>query len=341
MRGLRVKLAIGVAVLGAVVVAAAATAGDHARLRHAAERLRGGAGDLHRCRRHVPRGDPARRGRDRVRAALRRPHGRGAPGAHPPRAARRERRHHRLPVLQPRQRPGRHPGLPAAAGAITGTITADQVVGLPAQGIAARELDELVDALRAGVAYANVHSETFPTARSAGRSAATAADRGAGARRAPGPRLRSRHLVHHDRDAGALQLGRERPRHGSSSPALPPGFGIVNEARPRVRTTRPRQALALQHRRRRPLARAFTTRRTGSCGAATAFAAGAGRDRGRARRVLERRGRRAEDRVAQDPRVPSVNARKFGSKPNATVRPAPTGSSTTAALPPSASAPSA
>ena len=50
---------------------------------------------------------------------------------------------------------------PPPPARITGTITADQVVGLPAQGIAAGELDELVDALRAGVAYANVHSETF------------------------------------------------------------------------------------------------------------------------------------------------------------------------------------
>ena len=39
--------------------------------------------------------------------------------------------------------------------------------------------------------------------------------------------------------------------------------------------------------------------------------------------------------------VPSVNARNAGSKPNATVRPLPTGSSTIPALSPSAAAPSA
>jgi CHRD domain len=51
-------------------------------------------------------------------------------------------------------------------GTVTGTIVPEDVVGAtpPAsdQGIAAGEFDELVRALRAGAAYANVHTATFP-----------------------------------------------------------------------------------------------------------------------------------------------------------------------------------
>lgn len=46
-----------------------------------------------------------------------------------------------------------------ASGTISGTITSANV--LAAQGIAVGEFNELVRALRAGVAYANVHSTTF------------------------------------------------------------------------------------------------------------------------------------------------------------------------------------
>jgi hypothetical protein len=48
------------------------------------------------------------------------------------------------------------------SGTVTGTITALEVVGPAGQGIAAGEFDELVAALRAGRAYANVHSSLFP-----------------------------------------------------------------------------------------------------------------------------------------------------------------------------------
>jgi hypothetical protein len=44
------------------------------------------------------------------------------------------------------------------AGTVTGTITADNVIGPAGQGIAAGEFAELVDAMRAGVTYANVHT---------------------------------------------------------------------------------------------------------------------------------------------------------------------------------------
>jgi hypothetical protein len=45
---------------------------------------------------------------------------------------------------------------------VSGTITPASVVGPAAQGIATGEFGELVRALRAGAAYANVHTTTFP-----------------------------------------------------------------------------------------------------------------------------------------------------------------------------------
>jgi hypothetical protein len=51
---------------------------------------------------------------------------------------------------------------PAPPATIEGTIKAENIVGPSGQGIAAGELDELLRAIRAGVAYANVHSSTFP-----------------------------------------------------------------------------------------------------------------------------------------------------------------------------------
>ena len=47
---------------------------------------------------------------------------------------------------------------PLREGTVTGTAEADDVVGPATQGIAAMEFDELVDALRAGATYANVHT---------------------------------------------------------------------------------------------------------------------------------------------------------------------------------------
>lgn len=54
------------------------------------------------------------------------------------------------------------PECPGEAGTVTGTIEADDVVGPAAQGIDAGEIDELVAAMRARAAYANVHTELFP-----------------------------------------------------------------------------------------------------------------------------------------------------------------------------------
>jgi hypothetical protein len=47
-------------------------------------------------------------------------------------------------------------------GTVTGTITPPQVLEVAGQGLAAMEFDELVDAIRAGATYANVHSAIFP-----------------------------------------------------------------------------------------------------------------------------------------------------------------------------------
>jgi hypothetical protein len=56
------------------------------------------------------------------------------------------------------------PGTPAcpANGTVTGTVTADNVIGPGGQGISAGEFAELLAAIRAGFVYANVHSVLFP-----------------------------------------------------------------------------------------------------------------------------------------------------------------------------------
>ena len=51
---------------------------------------------------------------------------------------------------------------PPPPASISGMITAADVVGPAAQGVEAGEFDELVRAIRRGVAYANVHSTKFP-----------------------------------------------------------------------------------------------------------------------------------------------------------------------------------
>jgi CHRD domain len=51
---------------------------------------------------------------------------------------------------------------PAAPATITGTIVPADVIGPSAQGIAAGEFEELVDAIREGATYVNVHSSVFP-----------------------------------------------------------------------------------------------------------------------------------------------------------------------------------
>jgi hypothetical protein len=49
------------------------------------------------------------------------------------------------------------------SGAVAGVVGAADVVGPAGQGVAASEWAEALAAIRAGVAYANVHSSKFPT----------------------------------------------------------------------------------------------------------------------------------------------------------------------------------
>jgi hypothetical protein len=52
---------------------------------------------------------------------------------------------------------------PARAASLSGAFTVQSVIGPAAQGIAAGDLDALVEAVRSRLTYANVHSTLFPT----------------------------------------------------------------------------------------------------------------------------------------------------------------------------------
>ena len=59
---------------------------------------------------------------------------------------------------------GNQPDCPATTeGTITGTITAANVTGPIAQGIAAGDLDSALEAVREGLSYVNIHGDTFPS----------------------------------------------------------------------------------------------------------------------------------------------------------------------------------
>ncbi len=57
---------------------------------------------------------------------------------------------------------GGKPACPAAGVPVNGTIVAADITPVPAQGIAAGELGEVLRALCHGVIYANVHNATYP-----------------------------------------------------------------------------------------------------------------------------------------------------------------------------------
>lgn len=57
---------------------------------------------------------------------------------------------------------GIKPACPASGGTVTGTVSASDVLALPAQGIAAGDFDKVITAMREGLTYANVHTTNFP-----------------------------------------------------------------------------------------------------------------------------------------------------------------------------------
>jgi hypothetical protein len=58
---------------------------------------------------------------------------------------------------------GGKPGCPDGTdGEVTGTITANDVLGLPAQGLDAGDFEAALRAIRSGSTYANVHTVRFP-----------------------------------------------------------------------------------------------------------------------------------------------------------------------------------
>jgi hypothetical protein len=163
MRSLRVKLAIGVAALGVVVISAAAVAGDRGKVRteltgyeetplalstpgngsFKASVARGGGEIRYELRyadlesavtqAHIHFGAVGQSGG--ISAFLCTNLGNGPAGTQ---------------------------ACPAAPARVTGTIRAADVVGPAGQGIAAGEIAELISAIRAGAAYANVHTTGYP-----------------------------------------------------------------------------------------------------------------------------------------------------------------------------------
>jgi hypothetical protein len=58
--------------------------------------------------------------------------------------------------------PAGTPACPVGGGTVTGTITAVNLLPVPAQGIPAADFDALVAILLSDTAYANVHTTNFP-----------------------------------------------------------------------------------------------------------------------------------------------------------------------------------
>jgi len=58
--------------------------------------------------------------------------------------------------------PAGTPSCPTPSGSVTRTIVAADIIGPAGQGIAAGEFGEVVEAIRSGIAYCNVHSTLYP-----------------------------------------------------------------------------------------------------------------------------------------------------------------------------------
>ncbi len=57
---------------------------------------------------------------------------------------------------------GPKPACPSSHGRVTGTLTASDVQAITGQGLNAGDLDSVIEAIRAGAAYVNVHTARFP-----------------------------------------------------------------------------------------------------------------------------------------------------------------------------------
>jgi len=58
---------------------------------------------------------------------------------------------------------GGKPACPSSPAVVEGTVTPSNVIGPAGQGIAPGQFDEAIRAMRAGYAYANVHTVTYAT----------------------------------------------------------------------------------------------------------------------------------------------------------------------------------
>ena len=58
---------------------------------------------------------------------------------------------------------GGRPACPAGPATVTGTVTTANVIGPAGQGVAPGEFQEAIEAMRAGSAYANVHTTVYPS----------------------------------------------------------------------------------------------------------------------------------------------------------------------------------
>jgi hypothetical protein len=58
---------------------------------------------------------------------------------------------------------GGKPACPNTEATVTGPVNASNVIGPAGQGITAGQFEEAIRAMRSGVAYANVHTVTYPT----------------------------------------------------------------------------------------------------------------------------------------------------------------------------------
>ncbi|MEM3096223.1 MAG: CHRD domain-containing protein [Nitrososphaerota archaeon] len=57
---------------------------------------------------------------------------------------------------------GGKPACPARAGTVSGTITASDIIGPADQGIQQGQMDKVVQSVRAGAVYANIHTSKYP-----------------------------------------------------------------------------------------------------------------------------------------------------------------------------------